>query len=78
MFSIFYPITALSQAELTRNDLEIWVNIKIFSSHVLKISEISFVLRTREFTDIFITVDEICLVFTSNKVNIHYNFITCS
>ena len=37
------------------------------SSHVLKISENSLVLRTREFTDIFITFDEIDLVFTSKK-----------
>ena len=38
------------------------VNTKINSSHVLKLSEISFVLRTREFTDIFITFDEIYLI----------------
>ena len=37
------------------------------SSHVLKISEISLVLCTSEFTDIFITFDEIYLVFTSKK-----------
>ena len=39
-------------------------------SHVLKISENSLVLRTREFTDIFITFDEIYLVFTLKKVYI--------
>ena len=44
------------------------VNTKKFSSHELKISEISLVLRTREFTDIFITFDEIYLVFTSEIV----------
>ena len=43
------------------------VNTKNISSHVLKISENSLVLRTREFTDIFITFDEIYLVFTSKK-----------
>ena len=43
------------------------VNTKYISSHVLRISEISFVLRTCEFTDIFITFDEIYLVFTSKK-----------
>ena len=43
------------------------VNTKKFSSHVLKISENSLVLRTREFTDIFITFDEIYLVVTSKK-----------
>ena len=40
------------------------VNTKIISSHVLKISEISLVSCTREFTDSFITFDEIYLVFT--------------
>ena len=43
------------------------VNTKTISSHVLKISENSLVLRTREFTDIFITFDEIYLVVTSKK-----------
>ena len=42
-------------------------NTKNISSHVLKISPISLVLRTREFTDIFNTFDEIYLVFTSKK-----------
>ena len=43
------------------------VNTKNISSHVLKISAISLVLRTREITDIFNTFDEIYLVFTSKK-----------
>ena len=43
------------------------VNTKNISSHVLKLSEVSLVLRTREFTDIFITFDEIYLVFSSKK-----------
>ena len=34
---------------------------------MLKLLENSLVLRTREFTDIFITFDEIYLVFTSKK-----------
>ena len=37
------------------------------SSHVLKISAISLVLRIREITDIFNTFDEIYLVFISKK-----------
>ena len=41
---------------------------------MLKISAISFVLRTREITDILNTFDEIYLVFTSKKVNILYIF----
>ena len=45
------------------------VNTNNISSHVLKISAISLVLRTREIDDIFNTFDEIYLVFTS-KVNI--------
>ena len=43
------------------------VNTKNISSHVLKISAISLVLRTREITDIFNTFDEIYLVFTLKK-----------
>ena len=38
------------------------VNTKNISSHVLKISAISLVLRTREISDIFNTFDEIYLV----------------
>ena len=43
------------------------VNTKNISSHVLKISAIPLVLRTREIADIFNTFDEIYLVFTSKK-----------
>ena len=43
------------------------VNTKNISSNVLKISEISLVLRTREISDIFSTFDEIYLVFTEKK-----------
>ena len=43
------------------------VNTKNISSHVLKISAISLVLRTREISDIFSTFDEIYLVFTEKK-----------
>ena len=43
------------------------VNTKNILSHVLKISAISLVLRTREITNIFNTFDEIYLVFTSKK-----------
>ena len=75
LYAILYPITALSQAELTTNGKEkcrlekyfCSVNVKNISSHNLRISEILLVLRTREFTDIFITVDEICFEFTSQK-----------
>ena len=48
------------------------VNTKNISSHILKISAISLVLRTREIADIFNTFDEIYLVFSSKKVNILY------
>ena len=44
------------------------VNIKNISSHVLKMSAVSLVLRTREITDIFNTFDEIYLVFISKKL----------
>ena len=43
------------------------VNTKNISSHVLKISAVSLVLRTCEISDIFITFDEIYLVFTLKK-----------
>ena len=43
------------------------VNTKNISSHVLKTSAISLVLRTREISDIFNTFDEIYLVFTEKK-----------
>ena len=43
------------------------VNTKNISAHVLKISAISLVLRTREISDIFNTFDEIYLVFTEKK-----------
>ena len=43
------------------------VNTKNISSHILKKSAISLVLRTREIADIFNTFDEIYLVFTSKK-----------
>ena len=75
-FSIFYPLNALSQAKLLRNgwrrvlpplmdekkNIFFAVNTKYISSHVLKISETSLVLRTREITDIFNAFDEIYLV----------------
>ena len=43
------------------------VNTKFFLSHLLKITEISIVLRTREFTHIVISFDKIYLVCTSKK-----------
>ena len=49
------------------------VNTKNISSHVLKISAISLVLRIREITDIFITFDEIHFGIHLKKVNILYN-----
>ena len=44
-----------------------FVNTKNISSHVLKISAMSLVLRNREISDIFNAFDEIYLVFTSKK-----------
>ena len=43
------------------------VNTKNISSHMLKISAISLVLRTREISDIFNTFDEIFMVFTEKR-----------
>ena len=59
----FFPLTEKIKRKFTFFE----VNTKYISSHVLKISAISLVLRTREITDIFYTFDEIYLVFTSKK-----------
>ena len=48
------------------------VNTKNMSSHVLKISAISLVLRPREITDIFNTIDEIIFGIHLKKLNILY------
>ena len=40
---------------------------KYMSSRELKTSKFSFVLRTHENSDVFNTLDEIYLVFTSKK-----------
>ena len=48
------------------------VNTKYISSRELKTSEFSLVLRTRENSVVFNTLDEIYLVFTSKKVNVLY------
>ena len=50
------------------------VNTKYISSHELKTSELSRVLRTPENSDVFNTLDKIYLVFTYKKVNILYLF----
>ena len=60
----FFPFTEKNKKKIYFFFL---VNTKNISSHVLKISAISLVLRTREITDIFNTFDEIYLVFTSKK-----------
>ena len=63
--AVCFPLVFLEKK--FKKNLLFSVNTKNISSHVLKISENSLVLRTREFTDIFITFDEIYLVFTSKK-----------
>ena len=52
----------------------LWQACKVWSSRELKTSKFSFVLRTHENSDVFNTLDEIYLVFTSKKVNILYLF----
>ena len=44
------------------------VNTKYVSSNVLRISTFSLVIQTRENTDIFISFDEMHLVFTSKEL----------
>ena len=63
--AVCFPLVFLEKK--LKENLLFSVNTTNISSHVLKISENSLVLRTREFTDIFITFDEIYLVFTSKK-----------
>ena len=58
----FFPLT-----EKIKRKFMFLVNTKNISAHVLKISAISLVLRTREISVIFNTLDEIYLVFTSKK-----------
>ena len=54
------------------------VNTKTISSHVLKISENSLVLCTREFTDIFITFDGNIFGIHLKKVNILCVFVSAN
>ena len=65
--AVCFPLVLPEEKKIKRKFTFFSVNTKIISSHVLKISENSLVLRTREFIDIFITFDEIDLVFTSKK-----------
>ena len=50
-----------------KENLLFLVNTKYISSGELKTSKFSFVLRTHENSDVFNTLDEIYLVFTSKK-----------
>ena len=63
--AVCFPLVFLEKK--CKENLLFSVNAKNISSNVLKISENSLVLRTRELTDIFITFDETYLVFTSEK-----------
>ena len=63
----FFPLTEKNKKKIYFYS----VNTKTFSSHVLKISVISPMLRTREITDIFNTLDEIYGIHLK-KVNILY------
>ena len=63
--AVCFPLVFLEKK--FKENLLFSVNAKNISSNVLKISENSLVLRTREYTDIFITFDETYLVFTSKK-----------
>ena len=57
--AVCFPLVLLERKNKKENLLFFSVNTKNISSHVLKISENLLVLCTREFTDIFITFDEI-------------------
>ena len=60
--AVCFPLVFLEKK--FKENLLFLVNAQNISSNVLKISENSLVLRTREFTDTFITFDETYLVFT--------------
>ena len=60
----FFPLNGKIKRKFT---FYFSVNTKNISSHMLKISAISLVLRTREITDILNTFDEIYLIFTSKN-----------
>ena len=64
-----FPVSSLREKNEKRKNTFFSVNTKNISSHVLKISEISRVLRTREFTDLFISFDEIYLAFTEKNIS---------
>ena len=65
--AVCFPLVFLERKKINKEKIFCSVNAKNISSQMLNISEILLILRTREFTDIFITVDKICLVFTSKQ-----------
>ena len=72
-----YAILGLQRKNKKKKTLYFFsVNTKSFTSHILKISTISLLLRTRELIDIFRTFDQIYLVFISKEVNIRYVFLS--
>ena len=72
--AICFPLVLLEKKENKTKIYFFSVTTKNISSHVLKISENSLVLRTREFTDIFITFDSIFCIHLK-KVNVLYIFV---
>ena len=61
---VCFPLVPLERKNTKKKISFFSVNAKIITSHDLKISEISLVLRTCEFTDIFVMINEMYLVFT--------------
>ena len=58
---------AYEKSKIKRKFTFFTVNTKYILSHGIKISEFSLVLHTRESSNVFNTVDEIYLVFTSKR-----------
>ena len=69
---VCFPLVLLEKTKRKRKFTFFLVNIENISSHLSKILENSLVLRTREFTDIVITFDEIYFCIPLKKVNILY------
>ena len=57
--AVCFPLVFLERKKINIKKIFCSVNAKNISSQMLNISEILLILRTREFTDIFITVDKI-------------------
>ena len=66
-FQRFFGLCIFTACFVNRKFYFLSVNTKYISSRDLKTSQFSLVLRTREYFDVFNSLDETYLVFTSKK-----------